>query len=65
MPEGFYPDVFKELRSLGYELSKGGKGSHEKWSKPRKPRPILVPFNLVSRHTANAILKDAGSTKKF
>jgi predicted RNA binding protein YcfA (HicA-like mRNA interferase family) len=65
MPEGFYKDTIKELRTLGYELSKGGKGSHEKWTKMRKSKPILVPHNLNSRHTANAILKDAGSTKKF
>jgi len=65
MPEGFYKVTIKELRTLGYELSKGGKGSHEKWLKAGKSKPILVPHNLKSRHTANAILKDAGSTKKF
>lgn len=65
MPEGYYRDVVKELQALGYELAKGGKGSHEKWIKQGKPRPILVPRNLDSRHTANAILKDAGSQRKF
>ncbi len=65
MPEGYYRDVVKELRANGYELAKGGKGSHEKWVKAGRPTPVLVPFNLKSRHTANAVLKDAGSTKKF
>lgn len=65
MPEGYYREVIKELRALGYEMVKGGKGSHEKWIKNGRPTPILVPFNFKSRHTANATLKDAGSTKKF
>jgi predicted RNA binding protein YcfA (HicA-like mRNA interferase family) len=65
MPEGYYREITSELRTLGYELSKGGKGSHEKWVKSGRPKPVLVPFNVKSRHTANAILKDAGSTKKF
>jgi predicted RNA binding protein YcfA (HicA-like mRNA interferase family) len=65
MPKGFYKEVTKELNNLGYQLSKGGKGSHEKWIKQGNPAPILVPFSLNSRHTANAILKDAGSNKKF
>ena len=61
MPNGFYRDVIKEVQSLGYGQGKGGKGSHEKWLKAG----ITVPFNLTSRHTANSIMKDAGSTKKF
>jgi predicted RNA binding protein YcfA (HicA-like mRNA interferase family) len=65
MADGYYRELIIELRSLGYELSKGGKGSHEKWVKSGRPKPVLVPFNVKSRHTANAVLKDAGSTKKF
>ena len=65
MPEGYYRQIISELRALGYELSKGGKGSHEKWVKSGRPKPVLVPFNVKSRHTANAVLKDAGSAKKF
>jgi predicted RNA binding protein YcfA (HicA-like mRNA interferase family) len=65
MADGYYRELIIELRSLGYELSKGGKGSHEKWVKSGRPKPVLVPFNVKSRHTANAVLKDAGSSKKF
>lgn len=64
MPNGFYRDVIKELQSLGYAQGKGGKGSHKKWLKAGKLL-ITVPFNLTSRHTANSIMKDAGSAKKF
>lgn len=64
MPDGFYRDVIKELRALGYAYADQAKGSHEKWN--AKGREILiVPRNLDNRHTANGILKKAGSTKKF
>ena len=65
MPEGFYRDLTKELKALGFSQIKGGKGSHEKWFKLGMDDPLIVPFKLMSRHTANAILKDAGSKKKF
>jgi predicted RNA binding protein YcfA (HicA-like mRNA interferase family) len=41
------------------------KGSHEKWQHAETGKIILVPRNLKSRHTANAILKDMGVPKKF
>ena len=59
MVKGFYKDVESLLRAAGYEREKGGKGSHEKWSCEDKPT-LIVPRGLKSRHTANAILKDAG-----
>jgi predicted RNA binding protein YcfA (HicA-like mRNA interferase family) len=65
MPKGFYKDLIKELSALGFEYSKQGKGSHEKWRNHQNKQSVLVPHNLGSRHTANEILKQAGSTKKF
>lgn len=55
---GYYPVVVRELRQAGFYQVSGGKGSHEKWTDGR--RMVTVPFNCKSRHTANAILKDAG-----
>ena len=49
-----------ELARLHYTRVRDGKGSHEKW-RSESGRALLVPRNLKSRHTANAILKDAGS----
>ncbi len=63
MPEGFYRLVAKELSRLGYHHQSNAKGSHEKWIN-RDGRLLIVPYNLKSRHTANAILKDAGSTTR-
>jgi predicted RNA binding protein YcfA (HicA-like mRNA interferase family) len=64
MPEGFYRDVTKELKALGYVYADQARGSHEKW-KAEGREILIVPHNLPSRHTANAILKKAGSTKKI
>lgn len=64
MAEGFYRDLVKELKGLGYAYSKQAKGSHEKWQAQGR-ETLIVPRNLDKRHTANAILKMAGSTKKF
>jgi predicted RNA binding protein YcfA (HicA-like mRNA interferase family) len=64
LPEGFYKDVCKEIKLLGFRHASNAKGSHENWESPSGKR-LLVPRNLGSRHTANSILKDAGSEKKF
>ena len=61
MPEGFYLAVSKELRRLGFRHDSNAKGSHERWVN-EAGRLLIVPRNLKSRHTANAILKDAGSS---
>lgn len=64
MPDGLYNDVVDELRICGFEYWKAAKGSHEKW-KNESGQVLIVPRNLKSRHTANGILKDAGSNKKL
>lgn len=65
MPDGFYKAVAVELSRLGFVRKSGGKGSHEKWFGGADELTLIVPRNLKSRHTANAILKDAGSSLKF
>jgi predicted RNA binding protein YcfA (HicA-like mRNA interferase family) len=65
MPVGYYKELIRELSDLGFSYARQGKGSHEKWHNPATKTSVLVPRNLDSRHTANDILKSAGSTKKF
>lgn len=65
MPSGFYKDLIKELVRMGFKFERQTKGSHEKWRNEETMISVNVPFNLGSRHTANTILKDAGSSKKF
>lgn len=64
MGRGFYRDVIAELKGAGFRLIAGGKGSHEKWESPAG-QWVLVPRNMKSRHTANAIMKSAGLAARF
>jgi predicted RNA binding protein YcfA (HicA-like mRNA interferase family) len=64
LPEGFYKDVCKEIKLLGFRYANNAKGSHENWENSAGSR-LLIPRNLGSRRTANSILKDAGSKKKL
>jgi predicted RNA binding protein YcfA (HicA-like mRNA interferase family) len=62
-------DFGKPLRSIlrenGCYLLRQGRGDHEVWISPRAERPLTVPMNIKSRHTANGILKQAGLAKAF
>lgn len=60
---GYYAQVIQVLRSAGFVLVRSGKGSHEIWGRARVH--VTVPFNMPSRHTANAIMKQAGLQQRF
>src|ERR1700730_13895619 len=53
------------LRAAGCTLVRQGKGSHEIWHSPITRRNFAVPIGIPSRHTANAILRQAGLPKAF
>lgn len=55
----------KKLRAAGCVLVREGKGSHEIWHSPKTERNFAVPKGIASRHTANAILRQAGLPKAF
>jgi len=59
----------RELRRLllnaGCTCLRPAKGSHELWHSPIMGRAFTVPQGVVSRHTANAVLKQAGLPKAF
>jgi len=63
------PHFDRELRELlrkaGCNLVRQGKGSHEIWYSPLTGRNFPVPIGIVSRHTANSILRQAGLQKTF
>ncbi|SEH23645.1 type II toxin-antitoxin system HicA family toxin [Rhizobium sp. NFR12] len=65
MVDGFYKTVCSIISELGYAYLTNAKGSHEKWQSKATGKIILVPRTLLSRHTANAILKDAGSDRRL
>jgi predicted RNA binding protein YcfA (HicA-like mRNA interferase family) len=62
--QGYYTAVIRELKAVGYAYDQNSKGSHEIWRCPGREAAI-VPRNLNSRHTANAILKTAGINRKL
>lgn len=53
------------LREAGCTMVRQGKGSHEIWHSPITERNFAVPIGIPSRHTANAILRQAGLPKAF
>lgn len=61
MPRGFYKEVTRELSRLGFSYLETNR--HEVWAKGGLK--LTVPSVIKSRHTANGILRDAGSSKKL
>ncbi len=53
------------LREAGCVFVRPGKGSHEIWHSAITKRNFAVPVGIPSRHTANAILRQAGLPKAF
>lgn len=53
------------LKANGYYLVRHGKGNHDLWYSPITCINITVDGKIKSRHTANAILKQAGLDYRF
>lgn len=62
---GFTPKLKDILRSTGCMFVRQGRGDHEIWYSPVTNRNFTVDNNIKSRHTANAVLKQAGLPKAF
>ncbi|AKE95976.1 type II toxin-antitoxin system HicA family toxin [Cronobacter sakazakii] len=65
MGTGLYPKLTELLSAAGCYFDRQGKGSHEIWYSPLTQKSMSVPYTIVSRHTANGILKQAGLPKYF
>ena len=65
MPKSFTPDLKKKLTEVGCYFERKGKGDHEIWYSPITQRRFVVDQSIKSRHTANAVLKQAGLPKVF
>jgi len=61
----YAPDVKRLLRANGCHFHRHGKGDHEIWYSPITNRYFPVDSKILSRHTANGILKQAGLPKEF
>lgn len=53
------------LLEAGCQFERQGKGDHEIWFSPITEIRFPVDSKIKSRHTANAVLKQAGLPKKF
>jgi predicted RNA binding protein YcfA (HicA-like mRNA interferase family) len=64
MVQGYTRQIKDILREHGWRFERAGKGDHEIWSNANS-KPIVVDGKIMSRHTANAILKQAGIKAKL
>lgn len=61
-----YTKALKQyLHQAGCSFARQGKGDHEIWFSPITNIFFVVDNHIKSRHTANAVLKQAGLPKKF
>jgi hypothetical protein len=65
MGSSYTPQIKKLLLSHGCRFERPGKGDHEIWFSPITQRRFTVDSPIKSRHTANAILKQAGIERRF
>lgn len=61
----FTPQLKKLLLEAGCNFERHGKGDREIWYSPVSDRRFVVDNAIKSRHTANAVLKQAGLPKSF
>ena len=63
--ESFTPELKRLLLASGCFFVRAGKGDHEIWQSPLTQAHFVVDGKIKSRHTANAVLKQAGLPKGF
>jgi len=65
MGGSFTPELKRLLSAAGCRFERQGKGDHEIWFSPHTGIHFPVDHKMKSRHTANAVLKQAGLPKHF
>ncbi|WP_343328014.1 type II toxin-antitoxin system HicA family toxin [Leptolyngbya sp. CCY15150] len=65
MVKSLTPKLKQILQSASCSFERQGKGDHEIWYSPITQRRFAVDNAIKSRHTANAVLKQAGLPKQF
>ena len=65
MGNSFTPELIRFLRESGCYFVRDGKGDHQIWYSPIVDINFTVDSKILSRHTANGTLKQAGLEKKF
>jgi hypothetical protein len=65
MGGSFTPELTHLPLEAGCRFERHGKGDHDIWFSPQTGVRFTVDHKIKSRHTANAILKQAGLPKRF
>jgi hypothetical protein len=65
MVVSFTPELVRLLKEAGCRFERAGKGDHDVWYSPLTNLRFVVDAKIKSRHTANAVLKQAGLPKSF
>jgi len=65
MGGSFTPELIRLLREAGCKFERPGKGDHDIWYSPITGMRFPVDQKIKSRHTANAVLRQAGLPKGF
>jgi len=65
MVSSFTPELIRLLREAGCRFERQGKGDHGIWFSPLTHVRFPVDSKIKSRHTANAVLRQAGLPKHF
>ncbi|HEA69564.1 MAG TPA: type II toxin-antitoxin system HicA family toxin [Desulfobacterales bacterium] len=55
----------KHLKKAGCRFERQGRGDHEIWYSSITGIRFVIDQRIKSRHTANAVLRQAGLPKKF
>lgn len=65
MGSSFTPELIRLLREAGCHFERPGKGDHDIWFSSVTNMRFPVDSKIKSRHTANAVLRQAGLPKHF
>ena len=65
MGSNYTKAVKKILTTADCSFVRRGKGDHEIWFSPISSKHFPVDGSIKSRHTANAVLRQAGLQKHF
>jgi len=65
MTGSFTLEVKRILKQHSCHFVRQGKGDHEIWFSPMTKRNFPVDGKILSRHTANGVMKQAGIPHKF
>jgi hypothetical protein len=65
MGQGFTLELIRLLKDGGCKFVRHGKGDHDIWFSPSTRIHFPVDQKIVSRHSANGVLKQAGLPKAF